>query len=89
MSPRQETLPPTSSDNNFGISLTGVGEHRKALTAIGESVGLYRELVKAQPARDTLGLAASLTNLGVSLAKLGEHWKALTAFEEACGCAES
>ena len=69
--------------NNYSNDLRAVGRREEALAAIGEAVGIYQDLAKAQPDVFLPSLAMSLVNLAGRLYEVGRKEKALTVSEEA------
>ncbi len=67
---------------SLGGGLRDLGRPQEALAAIEEALGLWRELVAANPAHQP-GLVMTLQNLGAGLRDLGRPQEALAATEEA------
>jgi tetratricopeptide (TPR) repeat protein len=70
-----------SALHNLGNRLDGLGRYQEALAAAEESVGLWRPIAQANPARQP-DLASALSSLGNHLLMLGPHQEALAAAEE-------
>jgi hypothetical protein len=66
----------------LALRLADLGRGEKALAAIQEAAGTYRELAAARPDAFRHGLAMSLNNLAVQLGELGRPEEALAAIQE-------
>jgi tetratricopeptide (TPR) repeat protein len=82
---RQQRFRPelAASLTNLAVRLYELDRPRDALESEQRAVGIYRELVAADPARYRPELASSLTNLSVWFSALGRPDDAVPATEEA------